>query len=69
MDTYRIVKGDVRALTPDLRKLFLNVSETAFGFTGITKQSAEVQRLLPDAVIERPTIEDIMLGNIEGGNK
>ena len=69
LDTYRIVKGDVRALTPDLRKLFLNVSETAFGFTGITKQSAEVQRLLPDAVIERPTIEDIMLGNIEGGNK
>ena len=69
LDTYRIVKGDVRALTPDLRKLFLNVSETAFGFTGITKQLAEVQRLLPDAMIERPTIEDIMLGNIEGGNK
>lgn len=69
LDTYRIVKGDVRALTPDLRKLFLNVSETAFGFTGITKQAAEVQRLLPDAMIERPTIEDIMLGNIEGGNK
>ena len=69
LDTYRIVKGDVRALTPDMRKLFLNVSETAFGFTGITKQAAEVQRLLPDAMIERPTIEDIMLGNIEGGNK
>lgn len=69
LDTYRIVKGDVRALTPDLRKLFLNISETAFGFTGITKQVAEVQRMLPDAMIERPAIEDIMLGNIEGGNK
>lgn len=69
LDTYRIVKGDVRALTSDVRKLFLNISETAFGFTGVTKQAVEVQRFIPDAMIERPTIEDIMLGNIEGGNK
>ncbi len=69
LDTYRIVKGDVRALTADVRRLFLNISETAFGFTGVTKQAAEVQRYVPDAMIERPTIEDIMLGNIEGGNK
>lgn len=69
LDTYRIVKGDVRALTADVRKLFLNISETAFGFTGVTKQVAEVQRFIPDAMIERPTVEDIMLGNIEGGNK
>lgn len=69
LDTYRIVKGDVRALTADVRRLFLNISETAFGFTGVTKQAAEVQRYVPDAMIERPTIEDIMLGNIEGGDK
>lgn len=68
LDSYRIVKGDVRALTSDVRKLFLSISETAFGFTGITKQASEVQRYLPDAIIERPTIEDIMLGNI-GGDK
>ena len=69
LDTYRIVKGDDQALTADVRKLFLNISETAFGFIGVTKQAAEVQRYVPDAMIERPTIEDIMLGNIEGGNK
>ena len=69
LDTYRIVKGDVRSLTPALREMFMNISETSFGFTGITKQVAEVQRMIPDAMIERPTIEDIMLGNIEGGNK
>lgn len=69
LDTYRIIKGDIRALTPDIRKLFLNISETAFGFTGITKQAAEVQRLMSDAIVERPTIEDIMLGNIEGGKR
>lgn len=69
LDSYRIVKGDVRSLTADMRRLFLSISETAFGFTGVTRQAAEVQRFIPDAIIERPAIEDIMLGNIEGGNK
>lgn len=69
LDTYRIVKGDVRSLNNDTRKLFLNVSETAFGFTGITKQVSEVQRYFSDAIIERPTIEDIMLANIGGNEK
>ena len=69
LDTYRIVKGDVKALTDDARILFLSISETAFGFTGITKQIAEVQSFFPDAVTERPTIEDIMLANIGGYEK
>ena len=69
LDTYRIVKGDRNALTDDVRKLFLNISETAFGFTGITKQFAEVQSFFSDAITERPTIEDIMLANIGGYKK
>ena len=68
IDTYRIVKGDIGQLTDDMRKCFLNISETAFGFTGITKQATEIQRYFSDIIIERPTIEDIMLANI-GGNK
>ena len=69
LDTYRIVKGDAKALTDDVRKLFLSLSETAFGFTGVTKQITEVQSFFPDAMIERPTIEDIMLANIGGYKK
>ena len=65
LDNYRIVKGDAKLLTSDMRKLFLNVTETTFGFTGITKHAAEIQTVLSDAIIERPTIEDIMLANIE----
>lgn len=68
LDIYRIVKGDVQSLTNDVRKLFLNISETTFGFTGITKQISEVRKFIPDSIVERPTIEDIMLGNI-GGEK
>ena len=69
LDTYRIVKGDAKALTGDVRKFFLSISETAFGFTGVTKQMAEVQSFFPDAIAERPTIEDIMIANIGGYKK
>lgn len=54
IDTYRIVKGDIGQLTDDMRKCFLNISETAFGFTGITKQATEIQRYFSDIIIERP---------------
>ena len=69
LDTYRIVKGDVKALTDDVRKYFLSITETAFGFTGVTKQVSEIQSFFPDAIVERPTIEDIMLANIGGYKK
>lgn len=69
LDTYRIVKGDVKALTDDVRKHFLSITETAFGFTSVTKQVSEIQSSFPDAIIERPTIEDIMLANIGGYKK
>lgn len=68
LDSYRIIKGDTRLLTADIRNLFLRITETSFGFTGITKHGAEIKSFIPDAIIERPTIEDIMLANI-GGNK
>lgn len=69
LDSYRIVKGDVKFLTDDFRKLFLNITETAYGFTGITRHAAQIQSLLPDTILERPTLEDIMLANIGGTKK
>ncbi len=69
LDTYRIVKGDVKALTDDARKLFLSITETAFGFTGVTRQVAEIKASFPDAIVERPTIEDILLAHIGGYQK
>ena len=59
----------VKALTDDVRKHFLSITETAFGFTGVTKQVSEIQSFFPDAIVERPTIEDIMLANIGGYKK
>ncbi len=69
LDRYRIVKGDLKDLTKDTEKLFVNISKTAFGFTGITNQLEDVKKAMPDAIIERTTIEDVMLCNIKGGKK
>lgn len=69
LDACRIVKGDLASLTEDVRGLFMNISETAFGFIGVTRQIEKVQSVLTDIVIERPTIEDIMLRNIGGYRK
>lgn len=65
LDSYRVVKGDASQLNGEIRKLFLNVEETAFGFTGITRQALKVMEHIPDAILERPAIEDIMLANVE----
>jgi len=69
LDSYRIVKGDLKDLTEDIEKLFVNLSKTAFGFTGITNQLKAVKKAMPDAITERTTIEDIMLCSIKGGKK
>lgn len=69
LDSYRIAKGDLIDLTKDTEKLFININKTAFGFTGITNQLEAVKKAMPDAIIERTTIEDIMLCNIKGGKE
>ena len=41
---------------------------SSFGFTGITDQAAEVKKEMPDVLIEKASIEDIMLAYIGGDN-
>ncbi|WP_330586820.1 AAA family ATPase [Aminipila terrae] len=65
LDNYRIIKGDAKSLTEEIRKLFLKVSVTSFGFTGITNQSGKIRSCMPDVIMERLTIEDIMLASIK----
>ena len=68
LDNYRIVKGDARTLNAENRPLLMNISETPYGFTAMTDHIAKVSACMPDAIFERPTIEDIMLAHI-GGDK
>lgn len=64
LDSHRLIKGDLKDLSPETRKLFLNVHETQYGFTGITNNVNEIQRTLKNILIEKASIEDIMLGYI-----
>lgn len=64
LESYRIIKGSTENLNADTRKYFLNIEESAFGFTGITGQAADVMEHMQDALAERPAIEDIMLANV-----
>lgn len=68
LDTHVLVKGDKSLLDNNTRKLFLTLRETRYGFEGITNRKSEVREQMGDVVIEKATIEDIMLGYI-GGNK
>ena len=69
LDSYRIIKGSTEKLDMDTRSYFLNIEESAFGFTGITKQASDVTEHMQDVLTERPTIEDIMLANVERRKK
>lgn len=66
-DEYRIVRGNTRALHAGNRSLFLSLEETPFGFRGLTNQTEEVQKSIPEIVLEHASIEDIMLGTLKGG--
>lgn len=68
IDNHRLVKGDKKYLNEETRKLFLNIHESSFGFTGLTKQLDLVRNSISDILVEKPSIEDIMLGYIEGGS-
>lgn len=67
LDTHARVKGDNEWINEETRPLFLNLRQSSYGFDGLTGKKSEVRRLMPEAVMERPEIEDIMLAYIGGG--
>jgi len=66
LDTHGLVKGDKALLNDHTRKLFLKLRETTYGFEGITKDKKALQEQMNKVLIERPTIEEIMLAYIGG---
>lgn len=68
LDIHGLVKGDRKMLNEQTRKLFLTVHETEYGFEGVTDRKSEVRLQMKDVIMERPTIENIMLAYV-GGNK
>ncbi|WP_282938576.1 ABC transporter ATP-binding protein [Paenibacillus sp. RC67] len=64
LDTHGFVKGDKKELNEHTRSLFLTLRETTYGFEGLTNNKPAVYENIASALIEKPTIEDIMLGYI-----
>ncbi|WP_234122925.1 ABC transporter ATP-binding protein [Clostridium hydrogenum] len=68
LDTHGVVKGSKEMLNNDTRKLFLKLHETNYNFEGITNKREAVRDQMKNVIIERPTIEDIMLAYVGGDN-
>lgn len=64
LDRHGVVKGDAADLNDVTRELFVSLQETGYGFTGLTPNKPAVRQHMKHALIERPTIEDIMLSYI-----
>ncbi|WP_159883544.1 ABC transporter ATP-binding protein [Paenibacillus puerhi] len=64
LDAHGLVKGDKAELNDHNRALFLALHETEVGFSGLTNDKAAVRQQMKQILIERPTIEDVMLSYI-----
>ena len=65
LDKFRVVKGDVKYLSPDIKSLMLHFDISKCGFTGITDKAPKIREIYPDVVFERASIEDIMLAYLK----
>ena len=64
LDKHGLVKGDKKELNDLTREMFVTLKESEYGFSGLTADKAAVRQHMKNVLIERPTIEDIMLGYI-----
>lgn len=67
LEDYAVVKGKNELLDADTRKEFVAVRENSFGFEALTNKAASIRRLFKqNAIIERATLEDIMVYTVRG---
>lgn len=67
VSNYSIVKGDKSLLDVDTKKEFVGISENSFGFEGLTSNTDRVKKLFKNnAVIEKATLDDIMVYTVRG---
>jgi ABC-2 type transport system ATP-binding protein len=67
LENYALVKGAKELLDSDTRKEFIAVRENSFGFEALTDKPNNIKRLFKqNIIIERPTLEDIMVYTVRG---
>jgi ABC-2 type transport system ATP-binding protein len=65
LSDYQLVKGRPEDLTDGLRKEFIGLRENPLGFEGLVK-TADAVRFPSGAVLENPTLEDIIVYHTMG---
>lgn len=62
LDNYGLVKGSKELLDDEMKKKFIGIKVNNFGFEGLVNDKKQMKRIFGDrALIEKPTLEDIML--------
>jgi ABC-2 type transport system ATP-binding protein len=62
LEKYAVVKGATELLTPSTDGLFIGVKRSEYGFEALANDRSAVRRALGGSVVlEKPTVEDIML--------
>ncbi|MFO7265957.1 MAG: ABC transporter ATP-binding protein [Limnochordales bacterium] len=69
-ERYALVKGGRELLNADSRRLFVGLREHSFGFEGLTADAAAARAYFGGkAVVETPTLDDIMVYTIKYGQE
>ncbi|WGS64305.1 ABC transporter ATP-binding protein [Marinitoga aeolica] len=67
LDRYAIIKGPKEIIDSKIKSMFLSLKIREKSFEGITDEKNKIINMLSKNIkIEKPTIENIMLGHIEG---
>lgn len=61
LEDYAIIKGKNELLDSDIRKEFISIRENSFGFEGLTNSNNVKKLFNGEVIIERPSLEDIMV--------
>ena len=70
LESYGLVKGSNELLNDTLRRQFVGIRETSMGFEALTANIQKTRNMLKErAVVERATLEDIMLYTVKGAVK
>ncbi|WP_156431148.1 ABC transporter ATP-binding protein [Bacillus sp. FJAT-29814] len=70
LEEYCIVKGDKEKLHAANRETFIGLRENAYGFEALSTSKKDVRRRFGDSVlIEKPTLEDILVFSTRGVNR
>ena len=67
MEKYGVVKGGKDDINDDLRQKLIGLHEGKFGFEALTSDVDSIRTRYKNLVVERPTMEDIMLYLVREG--